>query len=164
MKYLLLILTSFFALLHPVSAQTDSFDVFTFHSPEFFIKTVLPSRIQFSMKNNDTSFCLITVYKSQPTKEKLPATVMVQWNEYVVKRMTKASKKPLQTLPEKQWDGWNTVLSIGNFYQNKKKCVVMLYTFQNKNVSACAVYALSDKLFKSPVESFSKNLHLPDKP
>ena len=36
----------------------------------------------------------------------------------------------------------------------------MLYSFRNGNNAACAVYAFSDKIFKQPIETFSKNLHL----
>jgi len=78
----------------------------------------------------------------------------------VEKRLAKQDKKPKQTYTGKDWDGWPSALSIGNFYQNKKKCVVMLYTFSNSKTSACAVYAFSNKSFKAVIELFSKNLHL----
>ena len=63
-------------------------------------------------------------------------------------------------MTEQLWDGWASTLAIGNFYQNKKKCVVMLYSFRKDKTSACVVYTLSDKNFKGPIETFSKNLHL----
>jgi hypothetical protein len=141
-------------------AQTDSFDVFTYQAPEFFTKSELPSRVQFHLTNKDGSFCTITLYKSLPAKENLLKVAMSQWNEQVVKRLAKADKKPTQILTGKDWDGWPSALSIGNFYQNKKKCVVMLYTFSNNKIASCAVYAFSDKSFKGPIELFSKNLHL----
>ena len=102
-------------------AQTDSFDVFTYQPPEFFTKSELPSRVQWSLKNNDTSFCTITIYKSQPAKDDVMKEVVSQWNEQVVKRLSKASKKPLKILTEQFWDGWASTLAIGNFYENKKK-------------------------------------------
>ena len=141
-------------------AQTNSFDVFTYQSQEFFTKSELPSRVQWSMKNNDTSFCVITIYKSQSAKEDIMKDVMAQWNEYAVKPLNKANKKPLKIMTEQMWDGWASTLAIGNFYQNKKKCVVMLYSFRKDKTAACAVYAFSDKIFKGPIEKFSKNLHL----
>ena len=143
-------------------SQTDSFDIFTYQAPEFFIKSELPSRVQFHLTNKDGSFCTITLYKSLPAKEDLLKVAMSQWNEQVVKRLAKADKKPKQTFTDKYWDGWSSALSIGNFYQNKKKCIVMLYTFSNNKTSACAVYAFSDKSFKGTIELFSKNLHLPN--
>jgi len=97
-------------------AQTNSFDVFTFQSPEYFIKSELPSRVQWSMKNNDTSFCVITMYKSQPAKDDIMKDEMAQWNEQVVKQFTKANKKPLKIMTEQLWDGWASTLAIGNFY------------------------------------------------
>ena len=63
-------------------------------------------------------------------------------------------------MTEQLWDGWASTLAIGNFYQNKKKAVVMLYSFRKDKTTACVVYTLSDKNFKGPVETFSKNLHL----
>ena len=63
-------------------------------------------------------------------------------------------------MTEQLWDGWVSTLAIGNFYQNKKKAVVMLYLFRKNGTSACVVYAFSDKIFKGPVESFSRDLHL----
>ncbi len=141
-------------------AQTNSFDVFTYQAPEFFTKSELPSRVQFHLTNKDGSFCTITLYKSLPAKEDILKVVMSQWNEEVVKRLSKADKKPSRTLTGQVLDGWTSALSIGNFYQTKKKCVVMLYTFSNNKTSACAVYAFSDKTFKGPIELFSKNLHL----
>lgn len=143
-------------------SQTDSFDIFTYRAPEFFTKSELPSRVQFHLTNKDGSFCTITLYKSLPAKGDILKDVLSHWNEQVVKRLAKANKKPTQTLTGKDWDGWPSALSIGNFYQNKKKCVVMLYTFSNSKTSACAVYAFSDKSFKGPIELFSKNLHLPN--
>ena len=50
--------------LSTIIAQTNSFDVFTYRPPEFFTKTKLPSGVQWSLKNNDTNFCIITIYKS----------------------------------------------------------------------------------------------------
>ena len=141
-------------------AQTDSFDVFTYKPPEFFTKSELPSRVQFNLTNNDTSFCTITLYKSQPAKADVMKDVISQWNEQVVKRLTKADKKPGRVYTQQMWDGWASTVAIGNFYQNKKKCVVMLHSFRKNNVSAFAVIAFSDKIFKGPVENFSKNLHL----
>ena len=142
------------------AAQTDSFDIFTYQQPEFFIKSKLPSRVQFHLTNKDGSFCTITLYKSLPAKEDILKDVMSQWNEQVVKRLGKADKTPGKTMTGQVLDGWTSALSIGNFYQNKKKCVVMLYTFSNNKSSACAVYAFSNKIFKGPIELFSKNLHL----
>lgn len=141
-------------------AQTNSFDVFTYQPPAFFIKSELPSKVQWSMKNYDTSFCLITLYKSQPAKDDIMKDIMGQWNEQVVKRLNKADKKPGKIVTEQLWDGWASTLAIGNFYQNKKKAVVMLHSFRKDKTTACVVYILSDKSFKGPVETFSKNLHL----
>lgn len=140
-------------------AQTDSFDVFTYQKPEFFTKSVLPSRVQFSLTNKDGSFCLITLYKSQPAKEDILKDITSQWNEQVVKRMTKADKKPQRILTEQMWDGWASTLGIGNFYHKKKKSVIMLNSFRNDKTTACVVFAFTDKIFKGSVESFSKNLH-----
>ncbi len=142
------------------SAQTDSFDVFTYKPPEFFTKSELPSRVQFHLANSDTSFCTITLYKSLPAKEDVMKDIISQWNEQVVKRLAKANKKPLKIMKEQLWDGWASTLAIGNYYQNKKKCVVMLYTFRKNKTTACTVFEMSDKSFKGPVELFSKNLHL----
>jgi hypothetical protein len=140
--------------------QTDSFDVFTYQPPEFFTKSELPSRVQLNMTNNDTSFCTITLYKSLPGKANVMKDVTSQWNEQVVKRLAKADKKPGKIMTEQLWDGWVSTLAIGNYYQNKKKCVVMLHSFRKNKTSACAVFEMSDKIFKGPVEIFSKNLHL----
>ena len=144
-------------------AQTNSFDVFTYQPAEFFTKSELPSRVQWSLKNNDTSFCFITIYKSRPAQNDIMKEVLSQWNEQVVKQLNKADKKPGKILTEQLWDGWVSTLAIGNFYQNKKKCVVMLYSFRKDKETACAVFAFSDKIFKGPIEKFSKNLHLIDK-
>ncbi|MEO6136848.1 MAG: hypothetical protein ABIP35_16965 [Ginsengibacter sp.] len=141
-------------------AQSLSFDVFTYTPPAFFTKSELPYRVQWSMKNNDTSFCIITIYKSQPAKDDIMKDIMAQWNEQVVKQLTKAEKKPLKILPEQLWDGWTPTLAIGNFYESKKKCIVMLNSFKKDKIAACAVYAINDKSFKEPIEEFSNKLHL----
>src|SRR5688572_11436394 len=141
-------------------AQSNSFDVFTYQTPEFFIKSELPSMVKFTLKNKDWNFCTITIYKSIPAKDDIMKDVLSQWNEQIIKKLTRASKKPLKVLTEQLWDGWASTLAIGNFYQNKKKCVVMLNSFRKKQTSACVVFAFSDKIFKGPVEGFSQNLHL----
>jgi hypothetical protein len=145
-------------------AQTDSFDVFTHQPPEFFTKSELPARVQFNLTNNDTGFCTITLYKSLPAKDDVLKDVLSGWNEKVVKRLAKANKKPLKIITEQLWDGWTSTLAIGNFYQKKKKCVVMLYSFRKNKTAAFAVIEMSDKSFKGPVELFSKNLHLINQP
>lgn len=149
----------FFATIN-VFAQPGSFDVFTYQPPELFIKSELSSEVHFTMTNKDGSFCTITLYKSQPAKKDVMKDVISQWNEQVVKRLTNANKKPARIMTEQLWDGWVSTLAIGNFYQNKKKCVAMLYSFRKNQTSACVVFAFSDKIFKRPVEGFSKNLHL----
>ena len=160
MKKNLLILFITIVALKNVFAQTDSFDVFTYQLPEFFAKSELSSGVHFNMTNKDGSFCTIRLCKSQVAKEDVMKDVINQWNKHVVKRLTKANKKPLKILTEQLWDGWVSTLAIGNFYQNKKKCVVMLHSFRNDQTSACAVFAFSNKIFKGPVEDFSQNLHL----
>ena len=159
MKKQFLVLMMIFTTVN-IFSQTNSFDVFTYQPPEFFTKSELPSRLQFNITNNDTSFCSITLYKSLPAKADVMKDVTSQWNEQVVKRLTKASKKPLKIMTEQMWDGWASTLAIGNFYQNKKKCVVMLNSFSKYNQTVCVVFEMSDKNFKPVVELFSKNLHL----
>jgi hypothetical protein len=141
-------------------AQTNRFGVFTYQPPEFFTKSELADRVQFTLTNNDTSFCTITLYKSQPAKDDALKDLSSQWSQLVIRRLDKAGKKPEKTMTGQVWDGWHTTLSIGNFYRGKKKCVVMLYSFRKDKRMACAVFAFSDKLFKGPIENFSKNLHL----
>ena len=141
-------------------SQTDTYDVFTYQPPEFFTKNKLPTQMQFNLTNNDTSFCTITLYKSQPAKADVMKDVLSQWNEQVVKRLAKASKKPGRIYTQQMWDGWASTVAIGNFYQNKKKAVVMLSSFRKGKITACFVTEMSDKSFKQPVELFSKNLHL----
>ena len=162
-KLLLIFFISMLTSLSGSVAQTNSFDVFTYQPPEFFTKSELPSRVQWSLKNNDTSFCFITIYKSRPAQNDIMKEVLSQWNEQVVKELNKADKKPGKILTEQLWDGWASTLAIGNFYQDKKKCVGMLYSFRKDKEAACAVFAFSDKIFKGPIEKFSKNLHLIDK-
>ena len=141
-------------------AQTGSFSVFTYQPPEFFTKSDLPSRVQFNLTNNDTSFCTITLYKSQPAKDSVIHDVKSQWNEYVLKQLSKADKKPARIYTQQMWDGWVSTVAVGNFYQNKKKAVVMLSSFRKNNRTAFVVFAFSDKSFKGVVDNFSKNLHL----
>ena len=160
MKRSVLMYATLFFLSVQCFAQTNSFDLFTYQAPEFFTKSELPSRVQFNMTNKDGSFCTITLYKSLPAKEDVMKDVISQWNEQVVKRLTKANKKPARIMTEQLWDGWVSTLAIGNFYQNKKKCVVMLHSFRKNNITACVVFAFNDKIFKGPVELFSKDLHL----
>lgn len=157
-KYLLAFI--FLLLMTVAFTQTTGFDVFTYQPPEFFTKSELPSQLQFSIKNNNTSLCLITLYKSQAAKDDIMKAVMAQWKEQVVKQLNKADKEPGKIQTEQLWDGWASTLAIGNFYQNKKKAVAMLNSFRKDKITACVVYALSDKSFKGPVETFSKTLHL----
>jgi hypothetical protein len=157
-KYFLIIFILFVAIND--FAQTSTFDVFTYLPPEFFTKTELPSRLQFSLANKDGSFCLITLYKSQPAKEDILKDISSQWNEQVVKRLNKADKKPGRILTEQLWDGWATTLAIGNYFQNKKKCVIMLNSFRKDNQTVSVVFEMSDKNFKGVVEKFSANLKL----
>ena len=141
-------------------SQTDSFDVFTFQAPESFTKSALPSRVQFNLSNNDTSFCTITLYKSQSSKTDIKNEITRLWTGYIVKQFSRADKKPQRILTEQLWDGWASTLAIGNFYQQKKKCVVMLNSFTKDGKTAFVVFAMSDKSFKAPVEHFSKELHI----
>lgn len=141
-------------------AQTGNFSVFIYQPPEFFTKTNLPSGLQFNLTNNDTSFCIITLYKSQPAKDSVLHDVKSQWNEYVLNKLSKADKKPARIYTEQTWDGWISTVAIGNFYQSNKKAVVMLSSFRKDKATACVVYAFSDKNFKGVIDKFSKNLHL----
>ena len=144
-------------------AQTDSFDIFTYQTPELFTRSVLPARVQFNLTNSDTSFCTIILYKSQSSKAEIKKEIDRLWTGYVVKQFTKADKKPQRVLTGQLWEGWASTVAIGNFYQNKKKCVVMLNTMTKDGKIAFVVFALSDKFFKGPVEFFSKELHIKKK-
>ena len=159
-KYFLIPLVAFATI--NVFAQTDSFDVFTYQSPQFFSKIELSAGLQFTMRNADSNFCTITLYKSQQAKKDVMKDIISQWNEQVVKRLPKANKKPGRIMTGQLWYGWASTLAIGNFYQNKKKCVVMLQSFGKNETSACVVFAFSDPLFKGAIEDISQNLQLKD--
>ena len=137
-------------------AQTGVFDVFTYQAPEFFTKNELLSRVQFSLANSDTSFCTIILYKSRHSKAEIKKEIISQWGGYVVKQFAKADKKPQRILTEQLWEGWASTIAMGNFYQGKKKCVVMLNSFTKDGTTAFVVFAFSDKFFKGPIEQFSK--------
>lgn len=142
-------------------AQSDSFDVYKYKTPQYFTRTVLPSKVQFSYKEKDTTFCIISIFKSQRSQGDTLKDITAQWNEYVVKPFSKADKKPGKIMNDQVVvDGWGSSMAIGNFYQNKKKCVVFITSFRKGNTTACVVYAFSYKLARGPVETFSKNLHL----
>ena len=149
-----------FSFTFSLQAQTDSFDVFIYKTPEFFTSSILPSRAQFTLTDSDTSSCSITLYKSQMAADNVIQDVIRQWKEQVVKKLRKASSKPLRILTEQLWDGWVSTLAIGNYYSGKKKCVVMLNSFRRSKTSVCVVYTFTDKLFKGPIETFSQNLHV----
>lgn len=159
-KHLFILFNSIIAFAKIGFTQTDSFSVFTYQPPEFFTKTDLPSGLQYKLTNNDTSFCIITLYKSQPAKDSVIHDVMDQWNKYVLKHLDRADKKPTRIYTQQMWDGWVSTVAIGNFYQNKKKCVIMVSSFRKNKSTACVVFAMSDKSFKGVVDTFSKNLHL----
>ena len=159
-KNILLLFITSIGIASAAIGQTDSFDVFLYQAPPLFSKSEMASEVQFNLTNKGGSFCTIALYKSLPAKADILKDAVSHWNEQVVKRLTAATKKPIQTLTGKNWDGWKTALSIGNFFRNKKKCVVMLYTFSNGNITACAVYTFSDKTYKGSIEFFSENLHL----
>ena len=159
-KSLLILFISTIACVKIGFAQTGRFSVFIYQPPEFFTKTDLPSGLQFKLSNNDTSFCIITLYKSQPAKDSVIHDVKSQWNEYVLNQLSKADKKPARIYIQQMWDGWVSTVAVGNFYQSKKKGVGMLSSFRKGKTSACVVYAFSDKNFKGVVDKFSKNLHL----
>jgi hypothetical protein len=160
MKLYLVIQVSLMLLSGRCFSQTDSFDVYTYKAPVFFTKSELPSGLQFTMSNVDGSYCTITMYKSQPTKEDPAKDIISQWNDKVVKRLTKAGKKPGKILTGQVVDGWASTLAIGNFYHKKKKSVVILNSNTRDQTSACIVFAFSDPIFKGTIESFSKNVHL----
>lgn len=141
-------------------AQIDSFDVFTYRSPEFYTKSVSEEAIRFALIAGDSNFCTITLYRSVDAKKDVMKDVASQWKEQVVKRLTRADKKPAKIMTGKTWDGWKSIVAIGNFYRNNKKCVVMLQSFAKDRTSGFVIFAFSDPLFKSAVEDFSKNLHL----
>jgi hypothetical protein len=155
---LVVIYTLFFSF--SLRAQSDSFDVFLYTPPEFFTRSILPSQARFTLTNSDKSYCSITLYKSQYATDSIIHDVIRLWNELVVKRLRKASSKPLRILTEQLRDGWVSTLTIGNYYAGEKKSVVMLNSFRKNNTNACVVYAFTDKLFKGPIETFSQNLHV----
>ena len=159
MKKQFLVLMIMFTTIN-IFSQTNSFDVFTYQQPEFFTKNKLPSQVQFNITNNDTGFCTITLYKSQPAKADVMKDVITQWNEQVVKRLSNPDKKPGRVYTQQMWDGWASTVAIGNFYQNKKKAVVMLNSYRKNKITTFVVFEMSDKSFKPVVENFSKNLHL----
>lgn len=115
------------------------------------------------MTNEDGSFCTITLYKSMPAKSDVMNDITSQWNEQVAKRLHKADKKPEKIMTGQYRDGWESTLALGNYYHNKKKLIVMLNSFRINNTTACAVFEISDKIFKGPVKLFSENLHFINK-
>lgn len=80
--------------------------------------------------------------------------------EYAVKRLTKTDKAPAKIYTGEVLDGWTSTVAVGNFYQNKKKGVVMINMFTKNKITACVVYVMSDRVFMPVADTFSKNLHL----
>lgn len=141
-------------------SPVESFDVFRYQKPGFFTKSELPLSVQYSLSNKDGGFCAITLYKSLPSKEYTLQTIQNQWNELVLKILTKAKKRPVQTKTGQDIEGWASSLAMGNIYKRAKKAIVILFAFKAEKRSACVVFTYSDKSCKGPIDDFSKNLHL----
>jgi len=122
-KYTLLLFIETIIFVSSCFAQSDSFDIYKYLAPEFFTKTELPSKIEISIMNSDTSFCTITLYKSISSKSNAMQDVARQWNERVVKRLNKANKKPAGILIEQMWEGWSSTLAIGIFIKTKRSAL-----------------------------------------
>ena len=159
-RILILIIILVFSFPVASFAQTDSFDVFIYKPPESFTKKSLPSRLQFHKTKDDSLSCTITLYKSMSAKGDSSKHLMDSWNKLVVKTLSGADKKPGKIMTGQTLDGWESILAIGNFYNKKKKCVVMLNMCRKGNVIACIVFAIGDRSFMGEVEMFSNDIHL----
>lgn len=91
-KQLLIFFISTLTLLTSSAAQTDSFDVFTYQPPEFFIKNELQSDVQFNLTNNDSTFCIISLFKRGSANADVIKDIISQWNTVVLKQLAKSNK------------------------------------------------------------------------
>ncbi len=137
-----------------------TFDVYRYRPPELFTKTSLPGRIEFSMRNNDTSFCRISLYPAGRAGRDSLQELKKLWSAYVHKAFDRADSLPLSTMAGNKVDGWQSQLGLGNCYVNGRKCVMMLFTFRRDTLMAFSTALMSERVFKPPVESFYQSLHL----
>ena len=142
------------------------YNVYLYQPPEFFTKTELAERLEFSMRNNDTSFCRINLYPAGKAGKDSLAEIKSLWSTYVHKAFDRADSLPVNMMAGNKIDGWQSVLGLGNCYVGGKKCVLMLFSFRRDTLMAFSTALMSERIFKPPVESFYQSLHfqLPPKP
>jgi hypothetical protein len=112
------------------------------------------------MRNNDTSFCRISLYPAGRAGRDSLQELKKLWSAYVHKAFDRADSLPLSTMAGNKVDGWQSQLGLGNCYVNGRKCVMMLFTFRRDTLMAFSTALMSERVFKPPVESFYQSLHL----
>ena len=136
------------------------YNVYKYQPPEFFTKTESAERLEFSMRNNDTSFCRINLYPAGKAGRDSMQEIKTLWSTYVYKAFSRADSLPVNIMSGNKIDGWQSVLGLGNCYVGGKKCVMMLFSFRRDTLMAFSTALMSERIFKPPVESFYQSLHL----
>lgn len=136
------------------------YNVFRYQPPEFFTKTESAEKLEFSMRNNDTSFCRINLYPAGKAGRDSIQELKTLWSNYVHKAFGRADSLPVNIMSGNKIDGWQSALGLGNCYVGGKKCVMMLFSYRRDTLMAFSTALMSERIFKPPVESFYQSLHL----
>lgn len=156
MKKLLSILILFVVILK-ISAQSESFDVFTYKIPEGWSKEEKTNALILS-KIDGGSWCQIILYKNTISKGNINADFDNEWKDLVEKNYAEISK-PEKEKPEKA-DEWTVMSGSGIWKFNGNNVATILTTYSGNGACASIVCNATAKLYLVDFQNFIANVDI----
>ncbi|HEU4470928.1 MAG TPA: hypothetical protein VFR58_07595 [Flavisolibacter sp.] len=160
MKTAYIFLLLFFCM--KISAQQQSYDVFTFTPPKGWKKTAEQNSLHFSISENTKgTWSQIGMIKSTASKGSLDADFQSEWKDLVVKPYGEygVSDQPLSQDTQTVY-GWRVCTGLGKFVFNKDTAAILLNTFSDGQRCASFIIMSNTVDYGTVLDEFIASLHL----
>ncbi len=153
MKYLIIVVMIGISM--PIAAQKESFDLASFTSPKGWTRIDSNGVMGFQdyrVKNDQTTFCQILLFKSRASKENAQKNFEDEWIHRVANRSQEVGIPKTETV--KSPDGWTAVTGFANITQQGITYTCLLVTVSGFDRLMSVVINMAGQDYAADVQNF----------
>lgn len=141
-----------------VTAQVQTFDVFSYEAPVGWNKEANTVNISYSFTDNKTgSFCIINMYHSRPSEGSIQADFAKQWQTAAIPLGVTDTPKLQKGAPI---NGWENISGAATFKQNGANAVIILASFTGFDKTSNLIFITNDQKYLTRIDEFTSKIQL----
>lgn len=142
-----------------ISGQKLTFDIIKYISPAGWTNKLQNDALVLTApEKNDSTFCIIMVYKSIKSSGNVSTDFSSAWNEIAVKRLN-ISAEPAMEKPQSE-NGWNYLSGTASFLLSGVNSVALLTEISDNTKAMSILVVTNDPKHQGTIESFYQDIEM----